>query len=92
MFTEEVTKIALSANDDNRIQSINSREAYAYGMGKDLICKKKEIEYNNTIMTIQYKAILYNNTKMINFDCVRKENIKNIIQISHEFLIIHTEY
>ena len=76
MFTEEVTKIPLSANDDNRIQSINSREAYAYGMGKNLICKKEEIEYNNTIMTIQYKTILYNNTKMIDFDCVAKENIK----------------
>ena len=76
MFTEEVTKIPLSANDDNRIQSINSREAYAYGMGKNLICKKEEIEHNNTIMTIQYKTILYNNTKMIDFDCVAKENIK----------------
>ena len=29
---------------------------------------------------------------MINFDDVIKENIKNIIQIGHECLIIHTEY
>ena len=31
--------------------------------------------------------------KWINFDDVTKENIKkNIIQIRHKFLIIHTEY
>ena len=30
---------------------------------------------------------------MINFDDVTKENIKkNIIQIGHKFMIIHTEY
>ena len=29
---------------------------------------------------------------IINFDDVTKENIKNIIQIGHKFLIIHTEY
>ena len=29
---------------------------------------------------------------MINFDDVIKENIKNIIQIGHKFLIIHTEH
>ena len=29
---------------------------------------------------------------MINFDDVTKENIKNIMQIGHKFLIIHTEY
>ena len=28
---------------------------------------------------------------MINFDDLTKENIKNIIQISHKFMIIHTE-
>ena len=30
--------------------------------------------------------------KMINFDDLTKENIKNIIQIGHKFLIIHKEY
>ena len=29
---------------------------------------------------------------MINYGDVTKENINNIIQIVHEFLIIHTEY
>ena len=31
VFTEEVNNIALSANHDKRIQSIDSVETYAYG-------------------------------------------------------------
>ena len=34
-FTEEINKIALIANDDKRIQSIDSIETYAHGMSKD---------------------------------------------------------
>ena len=40
LFTEEINKIALSANDNKRIQSIDSVETYAYGMSKDLECRK----------------------------------------------------
>ena len=39
----------MSANYDKRMQSIDSIEAYAYGMSKDLVCKKQEINYNNII-------------------------------------------
>ena len=42
VFTEEINKIALSSNDDKRMQSINSIETYAYGMKKDLVCKKEK--------------------------------------------------
>ena len=42
VFTEEVNKIALSANDDKRLQSIDSIETYGYGTSKDLSYKKKE--------------------------------------------------
>ena len=35
VFTEQVNKIALSANDDKRIQSIDSIKTYAYGTSKD---------------------------------------------------------
>ena len=52
VFTEEVDKIALRANDD-RIQSINSTETYTFKTSKDLICKKEEIKCTNTIK--QYK-------------------------------------
>ena len=35
VFTEEVNKIGLSANDDKKIQATNSIETYAYGTSKD---------------------------------------------------------
>ena len=54
VFTEEINKIALSSNDDKRIQWINSIETYAHGTSKDLVCKKEEIKCNNMK---QYKNI-----------------------------------
>ena len=35
VFTEEINKIALSLNDDKRMQSIDSVETYGYGTSKD---------------------------------------------------------
>ena len=55
VFTEEINKIALSQNDDKRIQSIDSVEIYTYGMNKDFVCKKEEISCNNIIK--QYKNV-----------------------------------
>ena len=53
VFTEEVSKIALRANNDERIQSIDSIDTYVYGTNKNLVCKKEEIKCINTIK--QYK-------------------------------------
>ena len=55
VFTEEINKIALSSNDDKRMQSIDSIETYGYGTSKDLESKKEEIECNNLIK--QYKNV-----------------------------------
>ena len=41
VFIEEINKIALSSNDDKIMQSIDSAVTYAYGMNKNLVCKKK---------------------------------------------------
>ena len=49
--------IAVSCNDDKRIQSINSIETYAYGMNKDLVYKKEEIKCNNIMK--QYKNVQF---------------------------------
>ena len=49
VFTEEINKIALSSNDDKRMQSIDLIETYAYGMGKYLVSEKEEIKCNNVI-------------------------------------------
>ena len=46
-FTEELTKIALSSNDDKRIQSIVSIETYAYETSKDIVSQKEEIKCKN---------------------------------------------
>ena len=51
--TEEINKIALSSNDDKRMQSIALIETYTYGMSKDLVSEKEEIKCNNIIK--QYK-------------------------------------
>ena len=55
VFTEEINKIALSSNDDKTMQSIDSIEKYAYGINKDLVCKKQKISFSNTIK--QYKNV-----------------------------------
>ena len=51
IFTEEIDKITLSANDDKRVQWIDLIETYAYGTNlvseekrKDLVSKKEEME------------------------------------------------
>ena len=44
VFTEEINKMALISNNDERIQSIDSIETYAHGMSKDLICMKEKIK------------------------------------------------
>ena len=54
-FTEEINKITLISNDDKRMQSIDSIEIFAYGMNKDLVCKKEKIKCNNVIK--QYKNV-----------------------------------
>ena len=49
-FTEEINKIVLNSNDDKRMQSIESRETYAYRMSKDLLSIKEVIKCNNIII------------------------------------------
>ena len=49
VFTEEINKIALSSNDDKRMQPIDSVETYAYGTSKDLVSEKEEIKCKNII-------------------------------------------
>ena len=56
VFTEKINKIAVSSNDDKRMQSIDLIETYAYRTSKNLVRKKEEIKYNNIIK--QYKNVL----------------------------------
>ena len=49
VFTEEINKIALSSNDDKRMQAIDLIGTYAYGSSKDLVSDKEEIKCSNII-------------------------------------------
>ena len=49
VFTRDIRKIALTSNDDRRMQSIDSIEKNAHGRSKDLIWKKERIERINLI-------------------------------------------
>ena len=53
VFTEEIDKITLISNDDQRIQSIDSIETYACGTSKDVVSEKEVIKCNNIMK--QYK-------------------------------------
>ena len=55
VFIEVINKIALSSNDDKRMQSIDLIETYAYRTSKDLTCKKEWIKRNN--ITKQYPNV-----------------------------------
>ena len=56
VFTEENNKIALSSNDDKRMQAIDSVEMYVYEMNKELVWKKEKLKRNSMIK--QYKKWL----------------------------------
>ena len=53
--TEEITKIALSSNDDKRIQSIDLLKTYSHGMNKDFVSKNEKIKRIKMIK--QYKNV-----------------------------------
>ena len=44
VFTEEINKISLSYNDDERISSIDALETYPHGMSKDILSKREKIK------------------------------------------------
>ena len=48
-LTEETNKIALSSNDNKRMQSIDLIETYVYETSKDLLSGKEEIKCNSII-------------------------------------------
>ena len=44
VFTKEINNIALDSNYDNRMESIDSMETYAYRMSKDLVSEKEVVK------------------------------------------------
>ena len=54
VYTEEVNKIALSSNDDKRIQTFDKVTAYPYGTNVCGVCKN-EMLLKNKVMSDQVK-------------------------------------
>ena len=46
-------EIALSSDDDKRMESIDSMETYTYGISKDLVSEKEGIKCSNIIKRYQ---------------------------------------
>ena len=61
-FTEVITKIALSSNDDKRMQSIGSIETYAYKMSKYIIYVKEKVKRYNMLQRCLILIILQKKT------------------------------
>ena len=54
VYTEEVNKIALSSNDDKRIQTFDKVTTYPYGTNVFAVCKN-EMLLKNKVMCDQVK-------------------------------------
>ena len=87
VYTEEVNKSALSANDDKRLQTYDKITTYPYGTNAFKVCESEML----TVKDLFLKKLQWN-IKMINFDDYVNENKPYIIKIGHIFQIIHTEY
>ena len=55
MYTEEVNKIALSSNDDKRIQTFDKVTTYPYGTNAFMVCKNEMLLKKNKVMRDQVK-------------------------------------
>ena len=78
VFIEEVNKIALSSNDNKRLQTFDGIISYPYGANPGKVYKKELLQYLN----IKWLILM-----------IWRMKIKqNITQTDHIFSIIHTEY
>ena len=55
MYTEEVNKIALSGNDDKRIQTFDKVTTYPYGTNVYKVCENEMLLKKNKVMRDQLK-------------------------------------
>ena len=78
VYTEEINKIALSRNDDKRLQTFDKITSYPHGTNVGKVCKTELLEYLNI------KSLILMMLKM--------KTKQNIIQIGHIFQTIHAEY
>ena len=88
MYTEEVNKIALSSNDDKRIQTFDKVTTYPYGTNVFKVCENEMLLKKNKVMHGQVK---HNNDKLKIDDYLsalmdRSKNLRRNIDIYNEKL------
>ena len=52
VYKEEINKIALSSNDDRRLQTFDIITSYPYGINAGQVCKTESLEYVNKKLLI----------------------------------------
>ena len=88
VYTEEVNKIALSSNDDNRIQTFDRLTTYPYESNVFKVCENEMLLKKNKVMRDQVK---YNKDKLKMDDYLsvlmnRSKNLKSNIDIYNDKL------
>ena len=88
MYTEEVNKIALSSNDDKRIQTFDRVTTYPYGTNVFKVCENEMLLKKNKVICDQVK---YNNDKLKIDDYLstlmeHSKNVRNNINIYNDKL------
>ena len=74
-YTEEVNKIALSSNDDKRLQISDRIITYSYGTKAFKVCESEILTVKDLFFAkLQWNSVTTINIKMINFDDYVNEN------------------
>ena len=58
MYTEEVNKIVLSNNDDNRLQTFDGITTYPYGTNAFKVCESKMLMVKDLCFEKNYSEIV----------------------------------
>ena len=75
IYTEEVNKIALSSNDDKKLQTFDRITTYPYGANAFKVCKREMLVVKDLFFEkLQENSVTAINIKMINFDKYVNEN------------------
>ena len=75
VYTEEINKIALSSNDDKRLQTSDRIKTYPYGTNAFKVCESEMLMVKDLFFEkLQWNSVTTINIKMINFDDYVNEN------------------
>ena len=58
VYTEEVNKIALSSNDDKRLQTFDRIKTYPYGTNAFKVCENEMLEVKDLFLKNYNKIVL----------------------------------